>query len=127
MSEEGRIAKAITRLIQETQDGQLKWVASRPSRDVSEGRDIIVDSVYTTKKDKREIRLYPYRYRSFMEEDVWYWEDGVALELADQDGISWWRFPNHLVIRDLLEAVQFKTVGVDQFIDKLLKEDDLPF
>jgi hypothetical protein len=127
MTEESKTTKAIAILLEQTQEGLLKWKVSGPAEDLSQGTDIDVDLMYVTEKEGRTLRLYPYRCRSYTDEDVWHWEDRVALELSDPEKMSWWEFPKDRVIWDLLEAVKFKTVGVDTFIDKLLKEKDPPF
>lgn len=120
MSVTNRFVDAITSLIQQTQDGTISWRACSPSDDLTKGSEDVVDTVYVAEKDGRLVRLYKYRYKHFTDEDVWYWDEDVALELSDEDKSSWWRFPEHRALWDLLEAVKFKVVGVDQFIDKLL-------
>lgn len=122
VKEKDRIVAAITSLIRKTQDGVLEWKTSSPTDVITEGTETLVDTVYLARKDDRPIRLYAYRRKCYTEEDVWYWGERVALELSDESGTSWWRFPEHPAIWDLLEAVRFKTVGVDQFIEKLLSE-----
>ena len=125
MTEKNKITKAITLLLEQTQEGVLKWRASAPGKDLTQG-DNIIDVIYVAEKEQRTLRLYTLRFRSFTDVEEWHWEDEVALELSDPLNKSWWRFPKHPVILDLLEAVQFKTVGVDTFIDKLIAEKDNP-
>jgi len=127
MTEENKTTKAITHLLEQTQEGVLKWRVSDPDNDLAQGADTIVDVMYVTVKEGRVLRLYSFQFRSYTDEDKWHWEDGIALELSDPQKMSWWRFPRHAVIGDLLEAVKFKTVGVDTFIDKLIAEKDKPF
>ena len=127
MKEENKTAKAITLLVQQTQDGVLRWEAHSPGKDLTGGTDIFIESVYLAEKEEQTLRLYSYKDRFYTDEDVWHWEDRVALELSDKRGVSWWRFPAHPVIWDLLEAVRFKTVGADTFIDKLLAEKEPPW
>lgn len=127
MTEESKTTKAITLLLEQTQEGVLKWQVGGPGKDLTQGTDAIVDVIYVAAKEGRVLRLYPFQFRSYTDEDEWHWEDGVALELSDPQRKSWWQFPKHAVIRDLLEAVKFKTVGVDTFIDKLIAEKDKAF
>ena len=127
MTAPGKTTKAIGLLLEQTQEGVLKWRVSRPGENVIEGSDRVVDLIYVADTGGRILRLYTYRSRSYTDEDVWHWEEGVALELSDPQKESWWEFPEHPVIWDLLEAVKFKTVGVDTFIDKLLRERSAPF
>jgi len=120
MREENRDFKAVTRLLELTQEGLLKWESRGPCDDILEGRDIVVDIVYVAAKDKRLLRLYQFRYKSWLDDVNWHWEEDIALELSDEKRVTWWRFPENRVLQDLLEAVKFRTVGVDQFLDELL-------
>jgi len=123
--EKNKTTKAITLLLEQTQEGVLKWSASAPGKDLTLG-DNIVEVMYIAEKDQRTLRLYPYRFRSYTDEDEWHWDYGVTLELSDPQKRSWWQFPTHPIINDLLEAIQFKTVGVDTFLDKLISEKGEP-
>lgn len=48
------------------------------------------------------------------------WTESDRLVLLDEDGELAYSFPRSRVIRDLLDAVRYKTSGVDQFLDELL-------
>ncbi len=126
MKEESRTTKAIAALLRQTQDGTLKWAAISPPRDLTAGTADIVETVYLAETEGRLLRLFPFKTKNYAEEDVWYWDEGVVLELSDEKKMSWWRFPKQPITWDLLEAVQFKTVGVDQFIDTIVS-DYIPF
>ncbi len=122
MKYQDRITTAITSLIRKTQHGVLQWKPSSPTGDITWPSEIVVDTVYLATMADGVIRLYTYRSKYCPEEHLWYWEEDVALELSDEGKKSWWRFPKHPAIRDLLEAVRFKSVGVGQFLDKLASE-----
>jgi hypothetical protein len=125
MTEENKTTKALTLLLEQTQEGVLKWQASTLAEDLlSQGTNTVAKVMYVAEKDRRLLRLYPYRVRSYTDEDEWHWEDEVALEVSDPQKLSWWQFPKHPVIWDLLEAVKFKTADIDTFIDKLIAEKD---
>ena len=95
-----------------------------PSKDLAQGSEDIITIAYITKRNKRNIRLYPYKTRHYVDEDVWHWIDEVALELSDSSGNAWWRCPNNRIIWDLLEAVRFQTVGVDEFIEGIICDEN---
>lgn len=122
--EKNKTIQAITLLLEQTQEGTLKWKVSSPARDLIQGPNLI-DVVYIAEKDQRLLRLYPYKFKYFVDEENWHWENEVALELSDSQKVAWWQFPKHPVTWDLLEAVQFKTVGADSFIENLLKEQKI--
>lgn len=122
MNQENKTTKGLVLLLKLTQEGTLIWTATEPSPDITDGGNNVVKVMYVTRKDDRALRLYHYRFRSYTDEDEWHWDDNLALEVSDPQGISWWRFPGNRVIWDLLEAVKFKTTKVDEFIDKLIEQ-----
>ena len=122
MNEENEMIRAIARLIEKTQDGEIRWEASAPSEDITTRNDIIVERMFCANLDKRRLRLYELNSREYTDEDIWHWSPGVALELSDEEKMSWWQFPPHPTIWDLLESVKFKVVGVKDFIAKILKD-----
>lgn len=126
MKEESRTTKAIAALLRQTQDGTLKWQPIGATSDLTAGTEDVVETVYLAEAEGRLLRLFPFKTKYYTDEDVWHWDDGVALELSDEKHTSWWRFPKQPITWDLLEAVNFKTVGVDQFIDTIVS-DFIPF
>ena len=123
MIDKNRIAAAITSLIRKTQDGTLQWRASPPADDLLVSTsDETVQTVYVAETAGRLVRLYSYTRRHWADEDASYWQEHVGLELSDENKKSWWRFPHHPAIADLLQAVRYRTVAVDQFLDRLAAE-----
>lgn len=124
MKEKDKITEALAKLIQQTQDGKLKWIAIETPRDLISGTEDIVDTVYEADKGNRCMRLFPYKTRYYTDEEVYHWIDNVALEISDKSESSWWRFPSHQIIWDLLDAVKFRTVDVEGFINDLFSEEN---
>ena len=123
MKDVDKITKSIATLLQQTQDGSLTWEAGRPPRSLSMPTDKIIDIVYVSTKGERCLRLYPFKTKDY-DGDLYHWEDGVTLEVSDESESSWWQFPHNPIIWDLLEAVRFKTVEVEGFIDGLISESE---
>ena len=119
MNDQSDITKALAGLIRETQDGGLVWKATTPPGDLAQGAEIVT-IVYCASRGPRLLRLFPFKTKVYIEPDVGSWTDGCALEVSDDMGQAWWRFPEHPIVTDLLEAVRFKTVGVGDFIDSVL-------
>lgn len=115
MKAKNRFTEAITTLIQETQDGVLKWLAQPPSVEVGPNLHLRVETHFLAKRDPWQLRLYSYRG-----EDPQGFQPEVALEVSEQGKTSWWKFPHEAAIWDLLDAVRFKEARVDEFIDKLV-------
>lgn len=114
MKAKNRFTEAITTLIQETQDGVLKWEVPRTDefRPKVDGR---LETLFVARKDPWVIRLY-----SYMREVFGGSEHEAALEVSEQGKTSWWRFPHEAAVWDLLDAIRFKQARVDEFIDKLV-------
>ncbi|MDP2897080.1 MAG: hypothetical protein Q8Q12_11070 [bacterium] len=115
MKAKSRFTEAVATLIQETQDGILKWeprLSSDELRPKLEGR---IETLFVARKDPWLIRLYSYKTEDFTGS-----QHEVALEVSEQGKASWWRFPDEVAIWDLLDAVRFKEARVDEFIDKLV-------
>jgi len=120
MKNRSKIVAAITSLIRKTQEGALQWKAVPPTGDllVSTNEET-VGAVYVAEMAGRLLRLYSYTRRYWADESLPYWQEHAGLEVSDENKKSWWRFPHHPATADLLEAVRYRTVGVDQFLDKL--------
>ena len=122
MTQQDKVTNAVVKILQQTQDGTLAWKPVHPSHDLTSGTEDVVETVYLAQKGDRLLRLYPYKSRYYLDDCEYHWEDHVALELSDKSRTTWWRFPGDRVIWDILEAVKFKTAGVEGFIDDLLSE-----
>ena len=116
MKNRNKIATAITSLIRKTQDGAVQWkVSSRRGDSTIPANEGFDQNVYHAEIAGRVVRLYGYTRRDPADGLV----EEVALEVSDENRESWWTFPDHPAIADLLEAVKYRTVGVEQFIEKL--------
>lgn len=124
MKDKGKITKSLAALLQQTQDGPLTWEAEEPPNGLSMKTDEIIDTVYISTKDGRRLKLYSFKTKCHYDEDLFNWTDGVTLKVSDESEISWWQFPHNPIIWDLLEAVRFKTVEVEGFIDGLISESE---
>lgn len=124
MKDKDKITKSLATLLQQTQDGSLTWEAGGVPRSLNLATDDIIDVVYVSTKGDRCLRLYPFRTKDYDDADLYHWRDDVTLEVSDESVSSWWQFPHNSIIWDLLEAVRFKTVGVEGFIDGLIFESE---
>lgn len=120
MKAKSRFTEAISTLIKETQEGVLKWEAQVPTGDLAPEPGRRIETVFQTTRDTWTIRLYAYEVQIWPQEDLWYWDRRVALEVSEEGAASWWRFPDEVATWDLLDAVRFRESRVDQFIDKLV-------
>jgi hypothetical protein len=127
MKEENKFIKAVTKLIQLTQEGAIRWTLSKENRKITQGTENVVDLAYITVYEGQRLRLYELKYRDYFDEFQFTWGSQATLELIDDQGNAEWTFPpNNRAISDLLEAVQYQTSGVDEFIDRLLSKSENP-
>jgi hypothetical protein len=122
MKEESKFIKAIAKLIQLTQDGDLKWSINKNTKQITEGTNNIIDVVYTAHEENEHLRLYEMKFKNWLEEDTFEWDNQAFLEIIDELGNAIWTFPSNRTLWDLLEAVRYQTSGVDDFINRLLSK-----
>lgn len=127
MKEEDKIIKSIATLLQQTQDGSLIWEVGDIPRELDMTTDDIIGVVYVSTKSERCLRLYSFKTKRYYDEDCYHWQDGVTLEVSNEVESSWWEFPHNPIIWDLLEAVKFKTVEVEGFLDSIISENSEDF
>jgi hypothetical protein len=146
MTEEQGI-KAVTKLIELTQTGRLKWERSSNTIGVATTEDYKVEVVFLTEYDGHKLRLYRARERvvpssinplmppqwstwSTYQATVYpfasqpkdpYWTVDTVLEIIDDERLSMLKFPPVSGIRDLYREVAEKTSRVEDLLDRLLK------
>jgi hypothetical protein len=67
------------------------------------------------------IATYPYKYRSWYDEEHFDWVDDVAIELVEHDGGKLWRFPDVGQRFALLEAIEYRVSGAEGFVKSYLE------
>ena len=120
MKEENKFIKAVTKLIELTQEGSVRWTVSRDNRNIIQGTENVVELSYTTTYEGQRLRLYELKYKDYFDQDQYVWATTVVLEMIDNEENTVWSFPYNRAIADLLEAAQYQTAGVDEFINRLL-------
>lgn len=109
-----KLIDAIVSLIRGTQDGRITWAVKKPTPTLSlTDPKIAVQAVYETEHRGRKLRLYEVAYS---------WP---TLEIIDDDGTALWAFPPVSGLDDLLSSVRYETVGVEKFLDDIIREDEL--
>lgn len=129
---------AVTRMIELTQQGEMRWVPIEPyGMSENENR---TSAVFRSSYKDKTLRIYERkvheRQRVLDDEDplsvsitnllkpkyqsVWVYQ--VVLEFIDGNGNTLWTFPKVSALRDLLSAVQYQAAGVNEFIDGLFEE-----
>ncbi|HEY9160954.1 MAG TPA: hypothetical protein VIS94_07710 [Desulfomonilia bacterium] len=122
MDAEKKLIKLIAYLIELTQKGKLNWERHDPPDSIVTSHDNIVDFVYQTTFENKELRIYEERYKYWYDEDKWNWDSRVILDFADDYGRSVWKFPSLPGLWDLLESVKYREVDVDGFVSDIINK-----
>lgn len=138
MSEKDKWVDAVTKLIQLTQEGKLRWEAKPPSDPLKVKPDDKIEAVFVARHKGKALRLYRRLhkevYRSTPLETILpnvygrrspgeeYWTSTIVLEFFDPvEGISLWSFPRVNVLDDLVSTVRYQVAGVKDFLNDLLE------
>lgn len=109
--------QAIANLIRLTQEKELKWQAKPPPLRLTEDNPR-ADIMYVTDFEGQELCLYE---RYFFDHDFFHSPETV-LELSNSDGHAAWASPKIEGLDDLLEAVKYQVIDVNDFLEKILKK-----
>jgi hypothetical protein len=121
MSEINKNSLVITRLIQETQKGNIIWESIDDFDIVLPHEGEIVDKIYSGSFKNKKFRIYRYRYRTYTEEfDHLYWSSSIKLEILDDHDYPDWEFPSDNSLNDLYESVRYKVANIGGLIDDIL-------
>jgi hypothetical protein len=128
-TEKNKWVDAVAKLIQLTQEGELKWTIDEPPTFFSKRPNARVEVVFVAKYGEKSLRLYE---RRFQEEFIDFdesemrpvpkveWRKAVVLEFIDANGNGLWAFPSVEALNDLMSAVQYQVAGVKDFLTELL-------
>jgi hypothetical protein len=118
---EDKAAAVVTRLIRGTREGDIKWSQIDAARIEYPGADVF-GFAYTTQYEQQNVAVFEVTYKDYSElTDEWYTATRVVIAMVDEKRRIEWEFPKLPNARDLLEAVQFHTAGVESFFDRVLK------
>jgi len=128
-TEKNKWVEAVAKLIQLTQQGELKWTIDEPPPSFSRRPNSRVEVVFVTNYGEKNLRLYERRFQEeFIDFDEFEmravpktdWRKAVVLEFVDDNGNSLWAFPSVEALNDLMSAVQYQAAGVKDFLTELL-------
>lgn len=112
-----RFSNMVTRLIEETARGRMKWQLYEAPRSITVGTEDIVGLYFEGRFKDTKFSIYEIRYKHFSDEEVYYWNSTVALSIVDNNDRVLWTQSNYLEINELYEDVRRKASGVDKLLD----------
>lgn len=124
-----KIDKALIALNKGTISGEIKWQpVSLKEIPGLEGYDSLEGRVYCTKHKGKNLCIYKYGARYYVDEDMWHPTTEYRLQFVDENWESEWVFPDNRAIKDLYSSVSYQIANADKFFDDCindLSEDDL--
>ncbi len=114
-------SRAVDVLVQDTAASRVRWT---PITDFSDElrEEVLRGVIYTTNVRCRNLFVYEYRYKTWMDEDTWRWEEDVAIEFVDDDWRLQWQWPQSPRNYSLLEAIRYQIANAESFLTGLLKD-----
>ena len=110
--------RVVSKLADDTRSGQVQWDLDRAG--IVE-RENAAGPVYVTETLGKKIAVYPIRYKYWLDEENFEWEDDISIEFLSPDWSTQWLFPKTRARGDLLEAIQYRFSGADDFADAFLR------
>lgn len=115
-----KLSQFILKLIKLTKIGEVAWSSSNPTDDELPSGEFILDKVYETNFNDRDLRLYRYKYKYYKDEYDIEWLQRIRLELLDDKGNVDYEFEYMNSMSDLYDIVREQTSNVIDFIDDVL-------
>jgi hypothetical protein len=115
MVDDAKWNSVVERLITLTEQGVLEWTENDSSL-----RENVLGRIYYTSFKDRNILVYEYNYKAYTDEDIWHWDNEVAIEFVDEQAKLQWQWPKSPLRFRLLEAIRYKMIKADSFLDAVL-------
>jgi len=134
---EDKWVEAVAKLIKLTQENKIKWSSSKPPDNLKGDADDYVETVFLTKYNEKNLRLYKRIYKVELDYltslghfkigtslPKYTWRSEVILEMLDLGNNKIWTFPTVTPLQDLLTSVSYQVADVNAFIENLLNESE---
>lgn len=112
-----KFTKAVARLIELTQKGDIRWERGDPPDFTASGD--YAEVVFRAEYDGERLRVFRRRSKVALDEERFDWVETPVLQVLDEDGKSLYQFPHMPALYDLIESVEYQVAGVGPLIEKL--------
>ncbi len=113
---------ATQRLIDKTDSGELTWVSNHELCQRRADESEFIGPAYLTEFGGKQIAVYEYRYKNYIDADEWFWDTGVSIEFVNSELETEWRWPSPTGRMMLLDSIRYKTANADTFLHQLLTD-----
>jgi hypothetical protein len=107
--------KAVEKLLEQTNNGNIRWKAIDSLK-----RDGIQGQAYVVSVAGRTIAVYEHQYKYYADEFAWEWKNTVAVEFVDENLELQWRWPASTIRWSLIDAIRFQVSNASRFIEEFL-------
>lgn len=114
-----KVSKIVTKFIKDTRNKKLEWGEDSDNLKLG-AEEKLIGKAYTASLNNRYLRIYKFKYKSYLDIDKFGWSESFWLEFVDIDGNSEWEFPSTNSIKDLYESVTYQASGVDESFNTYL-------
>ncbi|MEX2218372.1 MAG: hypothetical protein WD749_06385 [Phycisphaerales bacterium] len=119
MSDAQQWSEVVRKLAQQTEHGELRWTLVKHVPDAAGERQ--VGPAYMATVGDRLIRVYEYEWQTSSDGETFYPLRDVHIEFVNREGQSLWSFPPTDERWKLWNAIRYRAVNADQFIEGFLK------
>jgi len=120
MTIEQKAKQTVSKLLQKTFKGELKWSRVREVEPLAAGSNDVIDAAYTTEYLGTQFALCRVRFQTSPDGETYYWDERYALMMIDSDRRPIWEFPNEPALTPLFKKVQLQAERVEDRLDRFL-------
>lgn len=125
MSFNEKATQLVIKLIRLTNSEKIHWEIKKPPRSITTGSDDVIPIYYEAKYKDKYVAIYPQRYQEFsIDTESFYWCERIVFAVLDIEDHVLWEITDYFpALKDLLDTVREKSVGIDNLLDDLLDDD----
>lgn len=120
-----KYTKAIGKILRDTIDDKIKWWVISKDEVNNDIRPNLTSQIFETEYGGKTLRTYSYKYSPpAVSASMNYYTISNVLEMVDNEGTSYWRFPiSGSLVSDLISTINAKINDVDGFLNKILNDE----
>jgi hypothetical protein len=115
-----KVTQFVLKLIKLTKNKEITWKGFIPLDTDLPNEEVILDKIYKTTVSDKQLHLYRYKFKYFIDEYEYQWVQKVRLELIDSKGETDYVFKYENSMNDLYDIVREQASNVNQLIDDIL-------
>lgn len=109
----------VDKLTELTQNNQITWERTEAPRNLKSSISR-VDFVYYANYNNQRLRLYEEYFKYFTDEDEYFWDSKVYLNIVDDYGHPYFDIPNTRNLNNLLSSVKYQSSNINDLFNGLL-------